>query len=1154
MSDEIRAQLIVEAIAKGFPNVVTGLQGVATATQAMTNQLNAGGVALNKAEIASKKLAEQNKKLAEQNEKLAQQAKSLATIRSRMAEVGKQQEAQLAREAQKAEELSKAYLLVGAAMVAAAAVSTKFLAGTIALAARVETLGVVTEVLGHNLGMTTTEMRELEEAVMSQGITMQAARGSLALMVQANIDLSKATDLARLAQDAAVIANVNSSESFERLVYVISSGNVLMARRMGLMVDFQGAYVREAEAIGKTSLELTAQEKTMARTNEVMVAGSRITGAYANAMETAGKKATSMARFIEEAERVVGEAFLPTYSALLTVLMNSLQAWTDLEKVTQRQVSAGAAVATAWTGMVGAGLLLLSILPKIKAGFLGIGAVAALGAGWVLAFAAAIGVGIAALAASAAKTQAVAESLAEIEQQALDTGKSYEEYVKSSKKLAEENNRVVYTFEEMQFILTDVGARAREADKSMSNMATDAEILAGKNVLMSKTSFELAQTLIKLRMAGDDSSYTLNILTSRTMSAEEKLELLEGRLKAVTEAEEALAEENEIVAQAFDDLATLVSGPVLSAMEDYADGSEDAIQRVIYSLLESNDTLRDMGLIGAGALAAIGEGWGMLDQNTARAKNQLQLFLDLFAKDNNLPQLRARVEGLRLEIQNTGVAAGEATPNIITLLDSVDRDIANPMAEFQKSILWFLGGGLEIAAQFQGIMDAMSAGKITPEQAYGLLEPLIEAASDIKVDLNLENLDEASESLAEALNIGIDEARDRILSTDGLVGALEKVGETEIGIKMWEDFNEKREETEKALIAMGTEGKYDIGISYEGLTEAQKERKTLEDDLIAMTAEDAGWALPFDYQEVIDAREIGLSELTGELETVTTADNRLLMDYENINLATGAVQTLWNQLATLTATPWTVNIGVNQYQGSGGGGGGYIPPITPPIIPPPPPPPPPGNCFTGATKINVPSDDKHGTLERIDNIQLGDMVYAYDEINDEVIEREVIQIITSRRDDLVTVHTEFGEFHCSPNHRWYTELGWVEAANLTGDDRVLGLHGLWVLIHSVVEFPGEYQVFNLTVDEFHNYFVMGQLVHNYKFAGGVQDFVVPPGFYEPQRPYTVGVSSGERVSVQRAGEAGEGGNYLMLNAHLASDLDVPSLVNMIVEELGNRLN
>ena len=204
-----------------------------------------------------------------------------------------------------------------------------FLKESTLLAARVETLGVVTRQLGKNAGYTSGEIRELERAIQAQGITTQASRQSLAKMMQAELDLADATDLARLAQDAAVIAGTNSSEAFSRLVDVISTGNVRMARTMGLQVDFNAGYQKMAEELGKTTAELTAQEKAQSRTNSVMEEGVQISGSYASAMDSVGKQVESTARYWEEYRVALGEANIESLGYVNRTWQKMLKAGTE---------------------------------------------------------------------------------------------------------------------------------------------------------------------------------------------------------------------------------------------------------------------------------------------------------------------------------------------------------------------------------------------------------------------------------------------------------------------------------------------------------------------------------------------------------------------------------------------------------------------------------------------------------------------------------------------------------------------------------------------------------------------------------------------------------------------------------------------------------
>jgi len=228
--------------------------------------------------------------------------------------------------------VSLAFIALGAAKVIKASTM---------LAARVETLGVVTKTLGANVGMTEEGVRSLEKAISDQGITLQASRQAIAMMIQANVDLANATDLARLAQDTAVIANLNSSEAFEQLTYVLQTGNVRMARTLGLNVQFGKAQKELAAELGKTTEELSEQEIMQARTNAVMEAGSRISGTYEAAMDTAGKKMASMSRIVEELSRGFGEAFLPALNEVVSVLYDlgtaTINAWDAAKELESAQ-------------------------------------------------------------------------------------------------------------------------------------------------------------------------------------------------------------------------------------------------------------------------------------------------------------------------------------------------------------------------------------------------------------------------------------------------------------------------------------------------------------------------------------------------------------------------------------------------------------------------------------------------------------------------------------------------------------------------------------------------------------------------------------------------------------------------------------------------
>lgn len=193
------------------------------------------------------------------------------------------------------------------------------------LAARYETLGVVMGVVGNNAGYTRAQMDAFAMGLEKTGISMVGARDSLTMMAGAQMDLTKSSQMARMAQDAAVIGNINSSEAFQRMVQGIRSGETEILRTIGISVNFEQAYQKMAGTLRKTSNDLTDTEKLMARQNVVMEYGSKIAGAYEASMTTVGKQLLSMQRYAEDLQTVFGSVFSEAFGTIVQSLNQALQ-------------------------------------------------------------------------------------------------------------------------------------------------------------------------------------------------------------------------------------------------------------------------------------------------------------------------------------------------------------------------------------------------------------------------------------------------------------------------------------------------------------------------------------------------------------------------------------------------------------------------------------------------------------------------------------------------------------------------------------------------------------------------------------------------------------------------------------------------------------
>ena len=193
------------------------------------------------------------------------------------------------------------------------------------LAARYDQLGLVMNTVAANTDRSTVEIAALDGELRKVGISAIQSRNNIIKMMSANIDLAQASKLARLAQDAAVVGNTNSSEAFERLVKGIQSAEKETLETLGLNVNFQQSYEKLAAQLGKNAEQLTTAEKTQAGVNAAMEAGKNIAGAYEASLDNAGKKLQSSTRYLEDLKVSLGAAAQPAFGLAVDGYVNSLK-------------------------------------------------------------------------------------------------------------------------------------------------------------------------------------------------------------------------------------------------------------------------------------------------------------------------------------------------------------------------------------------------------------------------------------------------------------------------------------------------------------------------------------------------------------------------------------------------------------------------------------------------------------------------------------------------------------------------------------------------------------------------------------------------------------------------------------------------------------
>lgn len=184
-------------------------------------------------------------------------------------------------------------------------------------AARTQVLGTVLHQVGQTAGYTKEELDKADSSVQKMGITASASREALASLINTGLNINLAAPLARAAQDLAVIAGWNSSETFQRMLINISQLDTMGMRWMGITVDRVRAEATYARQLGITADALSAKQQKEAFANAVLEEATKRQGIYEASMNDVAKQTASLARYKENLAVAIGNKLLPAYLELV---------------------------------------------------------------------------------------------------------------------------------------------------------------------------------------------------------------------------------------------------------------------------------------------------------------------------------------------------------------------------------------------------------------------------------------------------------------------------------------------------------------------------------------------------------------------------------------------------------------------------------------------------------------------------------------------------------------------------------------------------------------------------------------------------------------------------------------------------------------------
>jgi len=198
------------------------------------------------------------------------------------------------------------------------------------LAATIDTVTTGLKVVAENAGKSFSFVQEKVQQLQASGITTRESIESIVQFLTQEIPVDNIEALARAGQDMSVAFGKNSTETFNRFVYAITTGNAEVLRTVGITTTASRMMETYAQSIGKTAEQLTDVERRQALVNGILKEAENYTGLYEESMNSLGKRIGSLARIIEEGTLAFGQTLLPLLEASVTV---TEKFWKEFQKL-----------------------------------------------------------------------------------------------------------------------------------------------------------------------------------------------------------------------------------------------------------------------------------------------------------------------------------------------------------------------------------------------------------------------------------------------------------------------------------------------------------------------------------------------------------------------------------------------------------------------------------------------------------------------------------------------------------------------------------------------------------------------------------------------------------------------------------------------------
>jgi hypothetical protein len=190
----------------------------------------------------------------------------------------------------------------------------EFTVGSIMMAAENAKAEASLKALANAHGVGAAAATRQVSAIEEIGFEYTEAAHAVERLIVADLELSKAQGLAKLAKDAAAVQNIAAGEALESIVMAIESGASRGLRTLGLFVDFQKESQIAQLQLGRA---LTETEEKQLRYNAVIREGAKIQGAHAAASQTVEGQLGALRREFNNLREDIGAQFQDDFKALI---------------------------------------------------------------------------------------------------------------------------------------------------------------------------------------------------------------------------------------------------------------------------------------------------------------------------------------------------------------------------------------------------------------------------------------------------------------------------------------------------------------------------------------------------------------------------------------------------------------------------------------------------------------------------------------------------------------------------------------------------------------------------------------------------------------------------------------------------------------------